>query len=115
MKFMHKHRFVKVVCLILLPVLLAASAAGCVPSFSVAGSVAVSDIVARGQPVLPGIIPTLGEYDFDIFLDEVFADAVTSDSLTLNFFLAEPSQFGIEDMEVSLGEVTTLESIHRGF
>ena len=134
MTFRHKNIFFKAICTTILLSLLMGIAAGCAPNFSVAGSPAIQDILAqanvgiqaaeysvsasqdaKSSPSAPVIIPTLGEYDFDIWLDELFVDVVTSDSLTLNFFLADPSEFGIGEIEHTLGEVTTLESIHRGF
>ena len=51
--------------------------------------------------------------EFILLLDELFAEIVTSESISLNFFLANPATFGIEGIEPTLGEVTTLESFHR--
>jgi len=45
---------------------------------------------------------------FDRFLDELFAEWVTADTLTLNFFLAYPEAMGIERPEATFGEVISL-------
>jgi uncharacterized protein (DUF885 family) len=54
-----------------------------------------------------------GYEKFDLLLDELFAESVTSDSISLNFFLANPEAFGIEVITPTLGEVTTLDSFRR--
>ena len=41
--------------------------------------------------------------DFDTFLDQVFSTEVQKDTLTLNYSLANPETYGIEDPAVSLG------------
>ena len=48
---------------------------------------------------------------FDLFMDEIFADIVTSDSITLNYFVANPARYGIELGAPTYGQVTTQESI----
>jgi uncharacterized protein (DUF885 family) len=40
---------------------------------------------------------------FDDFLNEVFVDEVTSDSLSLHFLLAHPENYGIKDFKTTLG------------
>ena len=55
-----------------------------------------------------------GEAEFDLYLDELFAKEVVVDSITLNYFLADPSAFGIEMPDPTYGEVTSFESIERG-
>ena len=50
------------------------------------------------------------EEAFDFFIDKLFVEAVTSNSITLNFTLADPSAFGIEDIVPTLGRVSTVES-----
>ena len=56
---------------------------------------------------------SLGEEEFDLFLNELFVDIVTSDSISLNYTLADPSVFGIEDIVPTLGEVSTPETARR--
>ena len=124
----HNNHLIKSVCAALLLSLLLGIAAGCVPGATVAGSPAVQEIVMNARLGLlhkgyaddndnnePATIPILGEYEFDAWIDELFVDIVSSDSLTLNFFVADPAAFGIGEIEHTLGEVTTLESIHRSF
>ena len=55
--------------------------------------------------------PTIDELEFDLLLDELFIENVTSSSISLNFFIANPASFGIERMTTTLGEVITPESI----
>jgi len=50
---------------------------------------------------------------FDEILDELFAETVTLDSITLNYFVADISRFGIEPIEPTYGEVTSPETIKR--
>ena len=57
--------------------------------------------------------PSLGTEDFDSFINELFVDEVTADSISLNYYVANPSTFGIEPIVPTLGEVATLESIRR--
>jgi len=51
--------------------------------------------------------------EFDLLLDELFADWVTNDALTMNFFLADPDKMGIERPESTFGEIETPEKIAR--
>ncbi|MCL2248222.1 MAG: DUF885 domain-containing protein [Oscillospiraceae bacterium] len=44
---------------------------------------------------------------FDQFLDELFADWVTADALSMNFFIAYPELMGIERPEMTFGDVTS--------
>jgi uncharacterized protein (DUF885 family) len=53
------------------------------------------------------------EEDFDLLMDEIFADWVSNDALTMNYFLADPYSPGIERPESTFGEVVTLESIEK--
>jgi len=47
---------------------------------------------------------------FDEFIDELYVEAITTSSISLNFNLADPSAFGIEDIIPTLGEVSTVET-----
>lgn len=42
--------------------------------------------------------------DFDDFIHQIFVEEVTSDSLTLNYTLYNPKDYGIEDVTPTLGE-----------
>ena len=53
------------------------------------------------------------EEQFDLLLDELFEEIVTSDSISLNYFLADPSAFGIAYPTPTYGEVTSPETIIR--
>ncbi len=44
--------------------------------------------------------------DFDTFLDRVFATEVQKDTLTLNYSLANPENYGIKNPEVTIGHYT---------
>ena len=50
---------------------------------------------------------------FDRLMDELFADWVSNDSLSMNFFLADPEAMGIERPAPTFGEVITPEMIAR--
>ncbi len=43
---------------------------------------------------------------FDIFTDEIFTDYVTKDSISLNYLLAEPENYGINDYTPTFGTFT---------
>ena len=53
------------------------------------------------------------EERFDLLMDELFEDWITGDSLTMNYFLADPGALGIERPETSYGEVITPERIRE--
>ena len=50
---------------------------------------------------------------FDILIADLFVDIITTDSITLNYFCADPSRFGVEDMTPTYGDVTSSETILR--
>ena len=50
---------------------------------------------------------------FDILINDLFVDIITSDSITMNYFCADPSRFGIADMTPTFGEVTSQDTIVR--
>lgn len=50
--------------------------------------------------------------EFDTYLDDVFKTCVTSDSVTLHYTLKNPSDYGIEDMTPTLGELS-LEALEK--
>lgn len=43
---------------------------------------------------------------FEAYLEELFIDTVTSDTVTLHFTLKNPEEMGIEEMEPTLGEIS---------
>lgn len=45
--------------------------------------------------------------EFDAFMQEIFVEEVTDDTLTLNYTLASPKDFGIDEKEVTLGDYST--------
>ena len=47
------------------------------------------------------------EKDFDIFMNELFVAEVKSDTLTLNYALANPEKYGIVMADTTLGEYST--------
>ena len=55
----------------------------------------------------------LPQEQFDILLDELFEESVTSDSISLNYYLANPARYGIEPITPTYGEVTSQENILR--
>lgn len=44
---------------------------------------------------------------FEQLMEEIFIDEVTGDTLTLNYTLAEPANYGIQEEEVTLGEYSS--------
>ena len=54
------------------------------------------------------------EERFDLFMDELFADWVSEDSISMNYYLAYPEIMGVERPEPTYGEVATPESIQQG-
>ena len=60
-----------------------------------------------------GVSSLLGEKDFDIFINELFVDAVTSNSITLNYTLADITAFDNTNITPTLGEVVTIETAIR--
>ena len=99
----------RAVCLLLLLSLCAGLSVGCRDMSTGKGTLAA---LWRGQDDQP-VIGEQGEEEFDQFLDELFAMEIVSDSITLNFYLADPSSFGIELPTPTYGEVATPESIER--
>ncbi len=53
--------------------------------------------------------PELVQLNFDAFTNEIFIKEVQSDTLTLNYSLAVPEEFGIKDTEITLGEFSAEE------
>lgn len=45
--------------------------------------------------------------EFDAFMQEIFIEEATDDTLTLNYTLASPEDFGIDEKEVTLGDYST--------
>ena len=56
---------------------------------------------------------TQGEESFDLFMDELFAEWVSSDALTMNYYLADPNSLGIERPESTFGRVVNADSIEE--
>ena len=50
---------------------------------------------------------------FDLYLDELFAKIATSDSITMNYMLADPSSYGLKQPAPTYGEVMTVDAIHK--
>ena len=59
------------------------------------------------------VVGNKDEHEFDLLMDELFADMVTADSISLNYYLAFPENFDIERPYPTYGEVTTEESIRE--
>jgi len=53
------------------------------------------------------------EDSFDLFMEEMFADWVTSDAISLNYFLADPESRNIQRPESTYGEVVNPELIEQ--
>jgi len=68
----------------------------------------LDDIVEIPPPI------TLDEtLRFDRFLDELFAEWVSADAITMNFFLADPEAMGIERPGPTFGEVISTDPAQR--
>ena len=59
------------------------------------------------------VIGPSDEVKFDLLMDELFEDWITTDALTMNYFLADPYVFDIERPETTFGEVVSQETIDR--
>jgi len=57
--------------------------------------------------------PGEGDDDFALMMDELFEDWVTSDSISMNYFLAYPGRLGIDMPTPTFGEVATPESMRE--
>ena len=64
----------------------------------------------ESSPYAP-IEPGSSSGEFYLLMDELFVDWVSSDGLSLNFFLADPGRFGVVDPDLTFGEVTSPETI----
>jgi len=53
------------------------------------------------------------EESFDLFMEDIFADWVTSDAISLNYFLADPEARNIKRPESTYGETATPENIEK--
>ncbi|MCL2221187.1 MAG: DUF885 domain-containing protein [Oscillospiraceae bacterium] len=69
---------------------------------------AFDDIVESPEPVIQD-----EALRFDRFLDELFAEWVSADTLTMNFFLAYPEEMGIERPEPTFGEIISTDPAQR--
>ena len=56
-----------------------------------------------------GVKTPSNEELFDLYMDELFADWVSQDSISMNYYLADPERMGVERPEPTYGVVTTLE------
>ena len=73
----------------------------------------VDDHEIEQDPEIREEIQQTDEELFDLLLDEMFADWVTNDALTMNYFLAEPQWMNIDRPETTFGEIASPESIAR--
>ena len=101
-----KNKLIRIIGLLIAFTLLVGTVTGCIEIIDV-----FSNLLNRGEQEAPSDRGTghLGAEDFDLFIDELFIDIVTSNSITLNFTLVDPSAFGIEPIEPTLGEILTIE------
>jgi len=53
------------------------------------------------------------EESFDLLMDEIFAEWVSSDALSMNYYLADPERIGIERPESTFGDTATPERIRE--
>ena len=53
------------------------------------------------------------EESFDLLMEEIFADWVSSDALSMNYYLADPESRGIERPESTFGDTATPERIEE--
>jgi len=102
----NKHILSKIAALILICSLLATLVSGCRDLLEYFEEREESDATSDESVVVV-------EEDFDLLMDEIFADWVSNDSLTMNYFLADPYAMGIERPESTFGDVLTAESIEE--
>ena len=99
-----KHLLQKVLILILICSLLITLVSGCR---------SVLEIFENGEAsdADEGVI--VAEEEFDFLMDELFADWVSNDALTMNYFLSNPYAMNIERPESTFGEILSAESIEK--
>ena len=64
-------------------------------------------------PAVPAA-PAESDDSFTLLMDELFAQWVSADALSMNYFLADPESLGIERPAPTFGEVATRETTMRG-
>jgi len=69
----------------------------------------------QNQREEPGSVTALtdDEKNFDLLMDEVFEEWVSSDTLSMNYYLADPYKLGIERPEPTYGEVISQDLIEE--
>jgi len=98
----------RIICVLLAVVLCIGIFSGCTRIFDRGSDGATEQEVVQQEIEKPA-----DEDEFDLLMDELFEDWVTSDSLTMNYFLADPYSMDIERPETSFGEVVTPELIQE--
>ena len=59
------------------------------------------------------VVEVSDEELFDILVDELFVKLMQSDSITMNYFLAQPSVYNVQPIPPNFGDVTSAETIER--
>jgi len=102
----NKHLLLKIVALILICSLVTGLLGGCRSIRELFENGGASDSDADDSLII-------GEDNFDLLMDEMFADWVSNDALTMNYFLADPYAMGIERPESTFGEVLSEGSLEK--
>ncbi len=66
--------------------------------------IAITGIIIFSTGCTKNSKPEKVQKNFDEFTNELFVDEVQTDTLTLNYSLADPEQYGIKDKPVTLGD-----------
>jgi len=85
----------------------------CITIFSGCDNIFNSNTEPEPDPEEEIIEELSDEEKFDVMMDDWFAEWVAEDTLTLNYFLANPEALGIGRPEATLGEVMTPEEIEH--
>lgn len=66
------------------------------------------------DPVVnPNPTPLKGSEEFDVFLNDLFVEEVTADTITLHYTLKDPSAYGIEHFAATYGDLDSTEEENR--
>jgi len=58
-------------------------------------------------------LSAVDEMQFDLFMDEYFADWVQTDTISMNYYLADPESLGIERPDATYGDIVSAELIQE--
>jgi len=105
-KSIKNNSLLRLTCLILVLILCAGLFAGCDKDLDTGKDEQTEKDGQTEQPVQEEP-RTADEENFDKLMDEIFEDWVTTDALSMNYYLADPESRGIERPEATFGEIVS--------